>query len=218
MTLGLVRRFPWLGKMEECFLHFLAFLISPFLLLRYRMHGCQPRRLHFGCGKVRLAGWINADLSPFSDLVIDIRKKLPFPSEHLEFAYSEHVLEHVSFEVGVSFLIELHRTLAPFGTVRIAMPDLDDLVDGYLHDWHRFDWVKWESYTYLETRAQMINLAFRGWGHEHLYNREELGRALRLAGFTEIKFKAWGASDIPELAGLETRKDSLLIVEAQKTL
>ena len=218
MRLGIVRRFPCLGQVEEWIICLLAFLIAPFLILRYRKRGGQPRRLHFGCGKVRLAGWINADLSPFSDLVIDIRQKLPFPSDYLELAYSEHVLEHVPFEVGVSFLTELHRTLAPLGTVRIAMPDLDDLVDGYLHDWRRFDWVKWENYSYLKTRAQMINLAFRGWGHKHLYNQEEIERALRLAGFTEINFKAWGESEIHELAGLETREDSRLIVEAQKII
>ena len=216
MRFGLVRRFPWLGQIEMRLVHLLAFLISPFLLLRYRLRGCQPRRLHFGCGKIRLAGWINADLSPCSDLVIDIRRKLPFPANFLDFAYSEHVLEHVPFDVGVCFLTELHRTLAPLGTVRIAMPDLDDLVDGYLHDWRRFDWVKWEDYRYLETRAQMINLSFHGWGHKHLYNQEELERALRLAGFTKINFKTWGESEVYELVGLETRKDSLLIVEAQK--
>jgi predicted SAM-dependent methyltransferase len=62
----------------------------------------------------------------------------------------------------------------------------------------------------------MINIAFRWWGHEHLYNREELERALREAGFSKFKFPEHGQSDLDDLRGLETRQDSKLIAEAVK--
>ncbi|MGZ8250088.1 class I SAM-dependent methyltransferase [Methylomagnum sp.] len=141
-------------------------------------------------------------MSPFADLVIDLRRKLPFPDNFLELAYSEHVMEHVPYNVSVKFLGELHRTLTPGGTIRIAMPDLDDLVDGYQNDWRRSDWLSWPSFSHIETRCEMINLAFRGWGHSHLYNREKLARALKSAGFKEYQFMEWGQSKNPALAGL----------------
>ena len=62
----------------------------------------------------------------------------------------------------------------------------------------------------------MMNIAFRWWGHRHLYNREELERALKVAGFTNIRFNASGQSQHPLLRGLETRLDSKLIAEAVK--
>jgi predicted SAM-dependent methyltransferase len=96
------------------------------------------------------------------------------------------------------------------------MPDLDDLVDAYLNDWRRMDWVKWPQFAIIKTRAEMINIAFRWWGHQHLYNREELERALRAAGFYDIRFEAIGRSRHSELQGLETRLDSRLIAEAVK--
>ena len=61
-----------------------------------------------------------------------------------------------------------------------------------------------------------MNIAFRWWGHCHLYNREELERALQEAGFGSIRFVKYGKSNHIELEGLETRQDSVLIAEATK--
>jgi predicted SAM-dependent methyltransferase len=107
--------------------------------------------------------------------------------------------------------------LQPGGVIRIAMPDLDDLIDSYQKDWRRSDWVNWPAHRFIKTRAEMINISFRWWGHQHLYNREELERALREAGFVQYCFRQNGESDFPDLRGLETRPDSKLIVDAVKS-
>ena len=96
------------------------------------------------------------------------------------------------------------------------MPDLDDLIDGYQNDWQRFDWIGWPEFSFIETKAEMINIAFRWWGHKHLYNRAELKRALLKAGFHCFQFERIGESQYDDLKGLETRIDSKLIVEAIK--
>ena len=96
------------------------------------------------------------------------------------------------------------------------MPDLDDLIDGYQNDWRRFDWVNWPQFEFIQTRAEMINIAFRWWGHRHLYNKEELSRALSEAGFSHFYFVEHGQSEYADLQGLETRADSKLIAEAIK--
>jgi predicted SAM-dependent methyltransferase len=125
-------------------------------------------------------------------------------------------LEHVSYKTGVFFLKESFRTLTPGAVLRIAMPDLDDLIDGYQNDWRRFDWVNWPEFDFIQTKAEMINIAFRWWGHRHLYNKEELSRALVEAGFSRFEFFAHSKSDNSDLRGLETRADTKLIVEAIK--
>jgi len=191
-------------------------LYYPYLVRYYLFRRARPRRLHVGCGTVRFPGWINADINPSAELIIFLQKHLPFPSDYLERIYSEHVFEHLKYAEGVNFLKEAHRVLVPGGVIRIAMPDLDDLIDGYRNDWRRLDWVNWPQFSFIRTRAEMINMAFRGWGHQHLYNREELARALERAGFSSFCFTENAKSQHADLQGLETRRDSKLIVEATK--
>ena len=73
----------------------------------------QCRRLHVGCGRNRFDNWINSDITLTSDLIIFLQKRLPFYENELDLIYSEHVLEHVSFTTGISFLKETRRVLRP---------------------------------------------------------------------------------------------------------
>lgn len=187
--------------------------------IRLRLRGkAVSRRLHVGCGNNRFEGWINADITPEAELIIFLERRLPFSDGSLSRIYSEHVLEHVPYEVGVGFLREAFRVLESGGVVRLAVPDLRELVEGYLQgDWRtRFDWTQWPDYAFLKTGAQMINVGFRWWGHQHLYDREELKRALEEAGFVDIVFPAFCESAFEDLRALETRLDSRLIADAIK--
>ena len=86
------------------------------------------------------------------------------------------------------------------------MPDLDDIVDGYMNDWRRFDWVRWPGYEFIGMKAEMINIAFRWWGHQYLYNREELRDvACTQAGFNAITYCDHGESEHQDLMNLEMR-------------
>ena len=97
------------------------------------------------------------------------------------------------------------------------MPSLEYTINKYCSDkWNDQDWLEWKEHRFIQTRAEMINIAFRWWGHQWLYDREELHRRLKEAGFTIIRDVEWGYSKIPELSNLETRKDSKLICEATK--
>ena len=221
MLLSLYRKMPSplrsaSNKTVDYLLIAAAMLMLPARIIIYYLDRNHSKKLHVGCGKVRLHGWINADLDPRAQLVINIKHHLPFRRDYLERIYCEHVLEHVPAESGLTFLREAYRTLKPGGVVRIAMPDLDDLVDGYIHDWRRFDWINWPGHEFVQTKAEMINIAFRWWGHQYLYNHEELERRLREAGFRSITSCDHGKSEHPDLVNLETRADSRLIMEAIK--
>jgi len=186
---------------------------------RYRFTECKLARLHVGCGDNYFPGWINADINPGAELIVFLEKRLPLRGECLDRIYCEHVLEHVPYDIGVFFLKEAMRTLRVGGRIRVAVPDLEDLVAGYFHqDWKkRFDWVNWPEFAFISTRAEMINIGFRWWGHSHLYDREEMARALSEAGFVDFKFVGHGESEFDDLRGLESRADSTLIVEAAKS-
>jgi predicted SAM-dependent methyltransferase len=174
-------------------------------------------RLHIGCGDVYLNGWVNIDSeSDKADLRHDLRKPLPYDNETVEFIYSEHFIEHLLPEDGELLLRDARRVLRKNGVIRIATPDLDYIVFRYVFGWRKQAWIEKYGYSFMKTKAEMMNVAFHHWGHQWLYNFSELKRRLESSGFTGITRKKYRRSDFSELRDLETREDSKLIVEVVK--
>lgn len=174
-------------------------------------------KLNLGCGNVYLNGWVNIDLdSEKADLKHDLTKPLPYEDNTVDFIYSEHFIEHITVKQGVVLLKECRRVLKPGGVARVATVDLDYIIRKYIVSWKRQDWIKTFGYEWLETRAEMMNLVFREWGHQYLYNKEELKRRLEESGFKKIYRCRILKSPYTELKNKETRKDSKLILEAEK--
>ena len=94
----------------------------------------KPVKLHIACGRNYKEGWINIDISRKvrKDFRIDINKGLPFPNRSVDFIFSEHFIEHLSYDKGLFFLKEAHRILKPGGVIRTAFPDIDKIIDSYI--------------------------------------------------------------------------------------
>lgn len=184
---------------------------------RRRIHGQSGRvRLCLGSGHAPIPGWINVDFEPPADILLDLRFPLPWPNMSVAAIYSEHLVEHVPLEDARSMFREWRRVIASDGVVRVATPDLARLIEDYRGDWRaRQTWVTWPEYAYIDTPVHMINVAARNWGHQYLYDFEELALRLREAGFGEVRRFGIGESEEPALRALETRADSTLIVEAR---
>jgi predicted SAM-dependent methyltransferase len=188
--------------------------------------GAYPKRglkLHLGCGTVHLDGWVNIDLAtrarevdPPPDLELDVRDGLPFADGSARLIYHEHLMEHLTIGEGQRCLTDWFRLLEPGGVLRVATPDLEYLVERYREGWRDQAWLAQPEYAFIETRAEMMNVAFRWWDHRYLYDGEELARRLREAGFDPVRRCAFRESTLAELAGLETRADSKLVVEGVK--
>jgi predicted SAM-dependent methyltransferase len=178
----------------------------------------SPYRLNVGCGTVHFDGWINIDENAnldTVDLVWDLRRGLPVEDASCELIYCEHLLEHLTAEQGLAFLAECRRALTPSGVLRIAMPSLDVILERATSgNWRDQEWLSWSKHGNVKTRAEMINVAFRNWGHQYLYDREELHRRLAEAGFTRVVDCSRGESTRDELKQRETRADSFLVCEA----
>lgn len=173
-------------------------------------------KLHLGCGPNKLPGWVNVDIDRMSrpDLRHDLRLGLPMRSRTASFIYSEHVFEHLDLHTAQRLLRDCAVALREDGVLRIAMPDLALLVDRYRGQWRDQEWLRDPAYSYIETPAQMLNVALRQWGHRYVYDFEDLHHRLNTSGFSKIVRRAWQDSPHPELRGLETRHDSRLVVEA----
>jgi len=175
-------------------------------------------KLHIGCGDVYFDGWVNIDIeSEKADKKHDMRRPLLYKDNSVDFIYNEHFIEHATIEEAVKILKVFYRVLKLGGVLRIATPDLDYLIEKYISpSWKNQDWIETYGYQWIQTRAEMLNICFREWGHQYLYNAEELERRLKQAGFEKIYLQKWNESKYTELANRETREDSKLIFEAVK--
>ncbi len=171
-------------------------------------------RLHIGSGPNRIDGWINIDSReyPGVDRVLDVTEGLPF--ENVELIFAEHFIEHLAYDDAQRFLNECRSVLRDDGALRLSTPNLD--------------WVWASHYRHVLTPDEEIlgcfalNRAFRGWGHQFLYNFGTLSATLRQAGFASIVRCEYGESSHPELRNLERHERNadyeglshILIVEA----
>ena len=94
----------------------------------------RSTRLNLGCGRRYRTDWTNADLfsADPSVLSIDLRYPLPVADARFGLVYHSHVLEHLDAAAGQQLLRECCRILAPGGTIRVVVPDLELLAAWYL--------------------------------------------------------------------------------------
>jgi len=161
-----------------------------------------------------LPGWLNVDLdTPEADLHLDFTKPLPFQSNSITHIFSEHFIEHVTRVEAVIFLKECHRLLSDNGIIRISTPSLRFLVSSYLAE-QKSEWgTLWSP----NSMCLMMNEGMRSWGHQFLYDAQELAEIFLEAGFKTIIFENYRESADKELCGIESRPfHNELIVEAVK--
>lgn len=164
-----------------------------------RMMRTGAVRLNFGCGLTRYEGWYGVDqfYGPTVDLAIDLRGRVPFPDNSVDYAYSEHFLEHLFPEEGLKHLQEVHRVLRPGGRYRVVVPDVLKFADRYLKgddDFFRraFPWEE------RPIQALYAVANFRG-DHRAIYDHKELEHFARQAGFSAALPSEANASEIAEL-------------------
>ena len=183
-------------------------------------------KLHVGCGTVYKDGWINIDNNSDNNieklnLIWDVTFPLPFSTNSVSFLYNEHLLEHLEVKNAQRVLKDFLRVLKPGGVMRIAMPDLNSCVNTY----NNKDYLKNSQESlmrnglgHVKTNAELLNINMRYWGHQWLYDWEELERRLRDAGCEQIVQCSFGESEHVELVNIESRSESILIAEVTKNM
>ncbi len=165
-------------------------------------------------GPVIHPGWVNIDNKRYRgvDKVLDVTKKLPF--KNAQYIFAEHFIEHIAYPDAVKLLRNCRHALHKDGVLRLSTPNLD--------------WV-WATHYKLDATEEeavmgcfAMNRAFRGWGHQFLYNETTLRLTLAEAGFGNVERQDYGISVHDELRNLERHERSadfgtlshILIVEA----
>lgn len=171
-------------------------------------------KVHLGSGSNVLSDWENLDMIQHPGVRYhDLRQRLPYSDNSIDFFFSEHFFEHLSKNEGLRLLGEIHRCLKPGGVSRITVPDLDILVDCYIKN----------NITYYgggfspPSRCDLINLGMREWGHQYMYNIEELINVHKEKGFLNTKEIKHRVSEHSSLHNIEIRGwTSEICVEATK--
>ncbi len=171
-------------------------------------------KLHIGCGPQILEGWTNIDNVnyPGVDSILDVTQGLPF--DDVSFIFAEHFIEHLAYLDALALMRESRRVLRDDGVLRLSTPNLD--------------WVWVTHYRLGAPESEEVqncfnlNRAFRGWGHQFLYNERTLRATLQDAGFSDVVLCQYGESAHSDLRRLERHEKSpdygtlshILIVEA----
>jgi predicted SAM-dependent methyltransferase len=187
----------------------------PLKLLYHRFNNRKLEygdKLHLGCGDHLLPGWSNVDFNGWRGVIgHNLTKPLPVKDGSVSFIFTEHFIEHIDLQEGLSFFKDCRRVLKPSGVLRVSTPDLKTLISNYEGD-YRTEWMEDD----WKTNCQMFNAGVRNWGHQFIYDYKEMELSLREAGFNTICRVNRHESEYEELRGLEKRPpQNDLIVEAK---
>jgi ubiquinone/menaquinone biosynthesis C-methylase UbiE len=91
------------------------------------------RCLNLGCGSRFHPTWTNLDAISSNAAVraCDLNKGIPFPDNSFQVVYHSHVLEHFPKDKAFELMQECRRVLETGGVIRVAVPDLEQIVRMY---------------------------------------------------------------------------------------
>jgi len=149
------------------------------------------KKLHLGCGKVIIPGYINIDILPLPgvDIQADLRK-LPFDNGYADLIYSCANIEHFGRKEWVEVLREWRRVLKPGGILKISTMDFDACCQEYIEN---------------KNLQHLLGLLIGGqkdrydW-HGMIFDFPILKAGLEVAGFEKIRRYDWRNSDVGILA------------------
>jgi SAM-dependent methyltransferase len=180
-------------------------------------HPAAPLRLHLGCGRHAVPGWVNADLraAPGVDLRIDIRRGLPLRDAAVDGIVAIHVLQDLSWLDIPPALGEMKRVLKPGGVLRLGLPDLDRAIDAYRRGDAAYFYVPDSDARRLG--AKLVTQIIWYGSVRTPFTFDFALECLERARFGSVRRCAFGEtfSGDPAIASLDNRERESLFVEAR---
>ena len=143
-------------------------------------------KLHLGCGKRYLEGYIHVDIAEFEhiDYQLPIDDLSTFKDNTIEEIYASHVLEYFDRNDVINVLTEWKRVLKHSGILRLAVPNFPKLV---------------EVYQSSKDLSSILGPLYGKWDignqefiyHKTVYDENSLKNVLEEVGFKNIKIWDW---------------------------
>ena len=218
------RRMSIAGSDKHRVLRWLRLWTPP--VLRQARQPLSPLRINLCCGPVKLSGYINIDIDPSADLVVDLEEHLlPFPDASVEVVVCMSAINYFSRERALEIIRDVHRVLRPGGVARFGVQDLSVLAAKYLQRDEAFFFQRLPSGRARfpgETFADKLNHWFYGFDNgfgncgKYVYDFESLKLLFDRAGFIEVEQKDYQASAIPSIEQIDNRPEQMFFLEARR--
>lgn len=143
-------------------------------------------RLHLGCGKRYIPGFVHLDSvpAPHLDHVQDLRKLPQFTDGSAELIYACQVIEYFDREEIVDVLAEWRRVLIPGGILRLSVPNFEVISRLYSAGLE----LEW----FLGTLYGKISDGSGGYQyHRTTYDEQSLRKLLLNSGFVKPELWRW---------------------------
>ncbi len=157
-------------------------------------------KIHLGCGKRILPGYINQDIQPFPgvDLLCDLRE-LPFEDNSVDFMYSCANIEHFGRNEYKGVLAHWFSKLKPGSILRLSTADFESACERYLE---------------TKNLEELLGLIVGGqkddydW-HGMVYDFDLMKKSLEEVGFINIRRYNWRETELGIL-GIDDYSQSYL--------
>jgi SAM-dependent methyltransferase len=134
---------------------------------------------------------------------LDVARRFRFDDDTFEAVYASHVLEHLDRDVAERCLKEVHRVLRPGGILRVAVPDLNEVVRQYdPSDPDSFLAGLYDAHSGRRSRTSL---------HRWMYNPSSLKALLERVGFQDVQRCEYRQGRCPDVEQIETRRWSLFM-------
>jgi predicted SAM-dependent methyltransferase len=162
-------------------------LSAPSTPAQPRIESSAKLRLHLGCGKRYLPGFVHVDRADFPH--IDFRCGADslhmFESDAAELIYASHMLEYFDRVEVRRVLEEWRRVLCPGGVLRLAVPDFEALAEAYFQN-KKLDTILGPLYGHMEIAGSDAAIY-----HKTVYDFESLRNLLEDGGFRDVRRYDW---------------------------
>ena len=147
-------------------------------------------KLHLGCGKRYFPGWVHIDIANYEhiDHNVSIYPLDMFEDNVADIIYASHAFEYFDDAEAEDVIKDWHRVLKYNGTLRLAVPDFESLIDVYKStgDLQRiigplYGRILIDDSSYLY--------------HKTAYDFAKLQRLLLKLGFSEVRRYDWRETD-----------------------
>ena len=183
-------------------------------------------KLNLCSGPVMLKDYINLDISPNSDVIIDLENEnLPFRDNKFSTVICMSAINYFEKQRAIEILKDVYRVMSSGGILRISTQCLDKLVKYYIENDENFFNQKNEKnlprFPGKNNAEKLLNW-FYGFdtveGHKtkYIYNFEILSNILKEIGFRNIENKNYFDSEIENIQEIDNRPDQCFFIECEK--